>query len=244
MLIIETQLDASHSLIPVLFKNLQQLGEDPVFSFCKFEFALCPGRHPVWAFNVKIDPILRDRKELDVIFGENNKLNILSKLLGHEIKIKEVINRKYNKGSVLMDISYTLDFPEELETLFISHDVDQVIDEDSFTYIKLTTLQNIKPWETWSEYLQRLSVETHYLVFRKIVQSISPNKIDTFLNVEQTTEQRITFFKEKMIERCHLEFVDYIFSTPEFDYQHLVHLLNAMDNVQLHTTKLFKETSE
>lgn len=196
-----------------------------------------------WNFEVEHMFIKRNKAEMDLVFGDRQKVNLISKLLGHEVRLTETVRTRFSGREVKPE--YELDFfvPEELDREMGSIELEFSVDQAEFPYLKQFHLVDMKPWETWKDVLLRQSKETQERVFLTAITDSTGYDCEQFAKLT-TDEERVVYLFDEMVSPDLREFFVEKFKGEDVSQIDIFgQIINRANSVE-HLNKIFKKTEE
>lgn len=180
-----------------------------------------------WSVDLFIDFINRDKKEIDLVFGENREIKFLTELFKAPIKLNEDFKLKFSKYLVAPEKELDLSIDDSLKNLILSATINVESNENDFPYLPVSKQETLKPWDTWLSWLQRLSIETQRSVFLSMVSDIIADDCIEMMKWDTTIDQ-INYFIHNATREENREFVEYFIKrTSEVDQAQLISTIDA-----------------
>ncbi len=223
MITINLELNDAHQSIPSIFAKIAEMKEQ----FNTGLYKLRIGKSlDVWNLDIFIQPRFRNKTEMNLIFGENHKFNILSDLLGAGVFLSAEVKTKFSSRSVIPEVKYTLQIPKEFNDLIIDKKIGHEVTKSDFPYLNGEKPIDIKMDETYLDFLKRQSEETQKSVFLQMVCDFTAMDCENFIKISDHNE-KVAFIKDSMCLEENKEFFNYIFARTDFDLENLFKTIQA-----------------
>lgn len=181
-------------LLPKVMANIVKLKDE----FDKQNASISMRHENVaWQFVLKHIVISRNEKEMNAIFGEAHKFNLLSALLEVDIHLIEKTRTRFTLGSVVPVTELDFLVPDGLEKDLGAIEFNFDPTNTLSSYLKNFQLETLKPWETMKELMCRQSESTQGRIFKDVIRKVPPSQARTFLDLPE--DERLDYFRNVIL---------------------------------------------